>query len=262
MIQLTGVEVFGLHLFITVIVLAFAAELINALLGGGHGAILTPLLIMLGFKPLSVVPAVLLAEVVSGVLIGVAHHRLGNVDFRWRSNHLRVALLLGASSVVGVVVAVAVAVRLTTTILEAYIGVLILLVGFIMLFTLDKRFRFSWSKILALGVFAAFNKGISGGGYGPLVTGGQLLTGLNGKQAVAITSLAKSLACVTGIFSYFVLSKGTDWGLAPSLVVGAAVSVPFSAFIVKRMYERSLRVFIGVLTIVLGLSILAKLFLF
>ncbi|HEC81493.1 MAG TPA: sulfite exporter TauE/SafE family protein, partial [Thermoplasmatales archaeon] len=204
----------------------------------------------------------LLAEVVSGALIGVAHHKFGNVDFRWRSNHLRVALLLGLSSIIGVVIAVFIAVRLPTTVLETYIGLLILFIGVVMLFTLDKRFRFSWSKILALGVFAAFNKGISGGGYGPLVTGGQLLTGLNGKQAVAITSLAKSLACITGIVSYLILSKGTDWGLAPSLVIGAAVSVPFSAFIVKRMYERSLRVFIGILTIGLGLSILVKIFLF
>jgi hypothetical protein len=29
---------------------------------------------------------------------------------------------------------------------------------------------------------------MSGGGYGPVVTGGQLLSGVNGKNAIAITS--------------------------------------------------------------------------
>lgn len=261
MIQLTGIEVFGIHLFIAVILLAFAAELINALLGGGHGVLLTPLLIMLGFKPLSVVPAVLLAEIVGGTLVGVTHHRFGNVDFRWRSNHLRLALLLGVSSILGVMIAVFIAVRLQTKVLEAYIGVLVLLIGVIVLFTINKHFRFSWKKIVGLGVFAAFNKGISGGGYGPLVTGGQLLTGLNSKQAVAITSLAKSLTCFTGIVAYLLMSETTDWSLAPSLILGAVFSVPFSAFIVKKMYEKSLRMFIGVLTIVLGTLILIKILL-
>jgi len=31
---------------------------------------------------------------------------------------------------------------------------------------------FSWKRLIAIGLISSFNKGISGGGYGPLVTGG------------------------------------------------------------------------------------------
>jgi hypothetical protein len=262
MIELTAVELFGIHLFLLIIALAFATELANALLGGGHGILLAPLLLMLGFEPLSVVPSILLAELISGILLGIAHHRLGNVDFRWGSNHLRVALLLGMCSIVGVVIAVSIAIRLSAIVLEAYIGTLVLLIGIVTLFTIERRFRFSWKKIVGLGIFAAFNKGISGGGYGPLVTGGQLLAGLESKQAVAITSLAKSLTCFIGIVTYLLLSEIGDWNLAFSLTLGGVLSVPFSALLVKKMYEKSLRVFIGILTIALGVSILIKILFF
>ena len=40
---------------------------------------------------------------------------------------------------------------------------------------------------------ASFNKGTSGGGYGSVVTGGQLPAGVDGENAVGITSIAEGL---------------------------------------------------------------------
>ncbi len=261
MIDVMNVNLFGINLILYVILLAFVCELINALLGGGHGTLITPILLLLGFAPLSIVPSVLLAEIISGFLVSIAHHKIGNVDFRMNSAHLKVALLLGICSLIGVLLAVIVAVNIPIVVLEAYIGFLVLSVGVVILVTLNRKFKFSWKKIFGLGIFASFNKGISGGGYGPIITVGQILTGFNSKEAVSTSSLAKSLACVVGIIAYFVLSKDVNWFLAPSLIVGAVVSVPFSAFIVKKMYERSLRIFIGLLTISLGVATLIKIFL-
>jgi hypothetical protein len=261
MIEIFDINLFGINLIFSVILLAFICELINSLLGGGHGTIITPLLLLLGFAPLSIVPSVLLAEIISGFLVSVAHHKVGNVDFRMNSAHLKVALLLGICSVIGVLLAVVIAINVSTFILEIYIGLLVLSVGVITLVTLNRKFKFSWRKIFGLGIFAAFNKGISGGGYGPIITVGQILTGFNSKEAVSTSSLAKSLACLVGIIAYYVLSKDVNWFLAPSLIVGAVVSVPFSAFIVKKMYEKSLRIFIGLLTISLGVATLIKIFL-
>jgi uncharacterized membrane protein YfcA len=52
---------------------------------------------------------------------------------------------------------------------------------------------------------AAFNKGLSGGGYGPLVTAGQVVSGLPPKHAVAISSVAESFTCVVGLAAYLAL---------------------------------------------------------
>ena len=71
--------------------------------------------------------------------------------------------------------AVILAVNLPKLYLKLYIGFLILIIGIFIVATLNKNYTFSWKRITILGLIASFNKGISGGGYGPVVMGGQLL---------------------------------------------------------------------------------------
>ena len=113
---------------------------------------------------------------------------------------------------------------------------------------------------MALGVFASFNKGLSGAGYGPLVTAGQILTGTKSKHAVSITSLAKGVTSGFGVIAYFFLGGKISWILAPSLITGAVISVPFTAFFVKKMDYKSLRIIIGLITALLGLLTIIKVF--
>ena len=71
------------------------------------------------------------------------------------------------------------------------------------------EYPFSWWRIGGLGTLAAFNKGISGGGYGPLVTAGQVLSGIRGRNAVGITSLAEGVTSIVGFGIYFL--SGPSW---------------------------------------------------
>jgi len=83
-------------------------------------------------------------------------------------------------------------------------------------------------------LMAAFNKGISGGGYGPVVTSGQIMSGVKSKKATGITSLAEGLTCLVGVITYLIFTNhAIEWELAPSLVLGAVLSVPFAAYTVK-----------------------------
>jgi len=100
---------------------------------------------------------------------------------------------------------------------------------------------------------------MSGGGYGPVVTGGQILSGIKGNNAVGITSLAEGLTCVVGVIIFIVSPETVNWGLAPSLIIGALFSVPFSALVVKRMPTKTLKIVIGLITLILGLITLIKL---
>jgi uncharacterized membrane protein YfcA len=110
-----------------------------------------------------------------------------------------------------------------------------------------------------LGLVASFNKGISGGGYGPVVTGGQILSGVEGKSAVGITSLAEGLTCLVGIITYLLVSKNPiDWRLAPLIIAGAVFSVPLCAKSVKKISSRDLKLAIAVLTIILGVLTIMK----
>ena len=266
-----------------IITLAFMCEYMDSTLGMGYGTTLTPIFLLLGFGPMQIVPVILLSELASGLLAGFFHHREGNVDFKPRTTnisliiqkikslgcvesfkqgiplHLKVALLLAACSIVGTVVAVFVAVNIPRFWLKIYIGCLVTAMGVIILVCLGMEFRFSWKKIAFLGLIASFNKGMSGGGYGPIVTGGQILSGVEGKSAVGITSLAEGLTCLVGIITYvLVKSEPLYLRLAPWVIIGAVLSVPLCAKSVKLISTHKLKLMIAVLTITLGMFTLIK----
>ena len=103
---------------------------------------------------------------------------------------------------------------------------------------------------------------MNGGGYGPVVTGGQILSGVKGNNAVGITSMAEGLTCVVGVVVFVLSPELIDWKLAPSLIVGALCSVPFSTLIVKKLPTKALKISIGSLTLILGIVTLLKVFYF
>jgi len=180
----------ALELFLPIILLAFICEFIDSSLGMGYGTTLTPLLLLMGYNPLQIVPAILLSELFTGFGAAFFHHKFKNVNFKIGNSDLKVALIMGGCSVFGALIAVLLALSLPAFTVKLYIGVLVFIMGVIILATLNRSFPFSWKKIVGLGLLAAFNKGISGGGYGPVVTGGQILSGVKEKNAIGIASLA------------------------------------------------------------------------
>ncbi|MCF7907556.1 MAG: sulfite exporter TauE/SafE family protein [Candidatus Omnitrophica bacterium] len=273
----------SLGFIIGLMILAFVCEYMDSTLGMGYGTTLTPVLLIMGYSPLQIVPVVLISELFSGLLAGFMHDHEGNVNLRPKTldlriisqklkelghiecfkrgipKHLKVALLLALCSVVGTVAAVFLAVNLPKFWIKLYIGVLVLAMGIVILVCFNKSFKFSWKKIIGLGLVASFNKGLSGGGYGPVVTSGQILSGVEGKSAVGITSLAEGITCAVGILTYVLVSKShLDLRLAPFIIVGAILSVPFSAKSVKNVTEKKLKLAIAALTIILGLYTIIK----
>ncbi|KPK41107.1 MAG: hypothetical protein AMJ78_06385 [Omnitrophica WOR_2 bacterium SM23_29] len=267
----------SLGIIVAVVIFAFLFEYIDSTLGMGYGTTLTPILLIFGFKPLQIVPVILLSELITGLLAAFFHHREGNVNLKPKTIdlsiiigelksigfinslrrglpvHLKVAILLAVLSIVGTVAAVFVAINIPKFWLNLYIGCVVLSMGIIILFTMNKSYRFSKKKIAALGLVASFNKGISGGGYGPIVTGGQILSGIEAKSAVGITSLAEGLTCAVGVLTYILASKNPiDWKLAPYIIIGAVLSVPFSAVSIKKIQTKRLKLIVALLTIILG----------
>jgi len=269
---------FALHTGVIIILMAFVAEYFDSTLGMGYGTSLTPILLIMGYEPMQIVPCVLLSELLTGLAASIVHDRMGNVNLfpkelqnikisrlgffrnikQYIPIHLKISLLIGFCSILGTVVAVLIAVNIPTFYVKLYIGILISLMGILILVTSRMNFKFSWFKITALSILASFNKGISGGGYGPVVTSGQLLSGINGKNAIGITSLAESLTCLVGLITYFLTSNKMDWRLAPFLVIGGLLSVPLAGITVKKIKTNNLRNIIGVVTLILGLLTLYK----
>lgn len=250
----------GIETLLFILVVAFFCEYIDSSLGMGYGTTLTPVLLLINLKPLMIIPAVLLSELFSGILAGILHHHHGNVNLKLGSKHFKIALTLAICSILGTLIAVYTAITLPQKILESYIGLLVLTMGILILYHRNREYKFSYKKIIGLGTIAAFNKGMSGGGYGPVVTGGQILSGVKGKSAIGITSLAEGLTCLVGVTTYLLIKPDLDWTLAPYLVAGAVLSVPFATFTVKKLKTKKLKYIIGIVTTLLGLFTLIKAF--
>ncbi len=237
---------------------SLVSEYVDSALGMGYGTTLTPILLLLGLDPLHVVPAVLASEFVTGLVAARLHHTFGNVKFEHKTRASNTTLLLAGCGVVGTLVAVRLAVEIPRPLVGIYIGLMVTATGVLILVMNRRTIRFSWPRLGVLGVVAAFNKGIGGGGYGTLITGGQILSGLDPKQAIGITSLAEGFVALLGVTLYLVLTGPIDWRLSLALLSGALVSTPLAAFTVRRLQFRHLRTAVGVSASVLGILTLIQ----
>lgn len=246
---------------ILVFLVALACEYLDSSLGMSYGTTLTPILLLAGFAPLDIVPAILLSEALTGAAAGLLHQRDGNVNFLRDARARRTATLLIALSAAGAIAAATLAVKVSKESLTLFIASIIIAMGVIILLTIKRPFRYRPGGIVAIGAVAAFNKRLSGGGYGPLVTAGQVVSGLSSKHAIAITSVAESFTCVVGLAAYLGLGRAIHWGLTIPLVTGALLSVPIATLTVRRLPERGLRLIVGLVTLALGalaLSVVLK----
>lgn len=254
---------YGATVALSMFVAALVCEYVDSSLGMGYGTTLTPLLLLAGFDPMQIIPAVLLSEFVTGLLAAGCHHRDGNVNLIRDTAVRRTAMLLMALSAVGALGAVTLAVSVPTAVLKVLISVIVLSMGVVILATIRRKIRYRPANIVVLGALAAFNKGLSGGGYGPLVTAGQVVSGVKPKQAVAITSLAESMTCLIGLLGYIVahlwVGRVQDWSLVLPLLLGASLSVPMATLTVRAVPSKLMRVCVGVATCLLGVLALGRL---
>jgi len=240
------------------VVVAFFCEYVDSSLGMGYGTTLTPILLLLGYPPIVVVPTILFSEFLSGLTAGAFHRGFGNISLRRGSRDRGIVLVLAGTGIVGTVFAVYTAVNIPKTVLTGYIGAMVLAMGILVFLFRKVGIRFSWPRIVALGVISAFNKGISGGGYGPLVVSGQVLSGHETRNAIASTSIAEGLICAVGLSLYLVLNGRTgwfaeNWRFFLPIVGGAVAAAPIAAWTTRRVSERvDLRVVVAVVTCLLG----------
>ena len=257
---------YSAQMVLAVFLVSLFFEFIDSSLGMGYGTALTPILMLVfGFELHQIVPCILLSECLAGASAGLMHHHDGNVNFIRDKKARSTVVTLSILSVLGVLIGVQLAtLSIPKVFVKTLVAIIILSVGVLTLITARKRFRYRPGHMLALGAVAAFNKSLSGGGYGPLVTSGQVVSGLSPRQAVAITSIAESFTCLIGLATYaFVTAAGggnqPDWSLALPMALGALMSVPLATTAVRRMNERFLRTVVGAVTCCLAILMFCKL---
>jgi uncharacterized protein len=237
----------------TVILVAFVFETFDSAGGMGFGTALAPLLFVFGYAPLQVVPALMAAEAVTGVLAGMLHHEFRNIELAWRPpNEATGSLLLIAGlGALGAVASAAFAyflVPLPETLIKTYVAVLVLLMGGLMLVHhwVKPHKTYRPRRLVLFAALAGVNKGLGGGGYGPVITLGAVFAGIIEKSATAITALAEGVVSTFGILAFLAIGAAgvkVDLTLLPSLWAGAfpaAVIAPYAVRVVPNRIWRYL----------------------
>jgi uncharacterized membrane protein YfcA len=240
--------------------LSFASGTVDMCLGMGYGFTVTPVLLLLGYEPIQAVPAVLFASFMGGILSSLFNQLLGNVDFQVGGQAFRTAALIGGLGSVGAVVGAMLAVGIPEFLLTLYIGLLVSASGAFVLRSRGVSFEFTWFRIIAISVLGAFNKGLSGSGFGPIVTTGSLLSGIDEKASVSIQALSELPVSLVGFLTFIYVGTAVEWEVTTALVGGVVVAAPFAAWLVKQMDPERLRGLIGATALIVGLATLAKLF--
>jgi uncharacterized protein len=243
----------SLPLIPVIVFIAFVFETTDSAAGMGFGTGLAPLLFVLGYDPLQVVPVLLLSETLTGLVAGVVHHDVDNVRFSVRplNDEMKLLFLLvgtGSVAVLGSVVLTYFALGLSDVVIQTYVSILVLTMGVIGLLRAKLRTRITYRphRLVGFALLAGVNKGIGGGGYGPVVTLGQIFSGVYEKSAVAITTLAEGIVSLVGVFAFFLLfyyGVPVDVRLLPSIFVGgflAAIVAPYLVRVVPNAIWRYL----------------------
>lgn len=275
--------VITVELFLILFLLAFTCEFIDASIGMGYGTILAPLLIIIGFSPVDAVPAILLSQAFGGFTASFFHQQFNNVSYRGKSKDLKSVFIIVGFGVIAAIIAVFIAINIPKTYIKTYIGLLVVFMGAVLL--LNKTFTFSWQKMMVIGIFSAFNKALSGGGFGPVVTGGQILSGARPGRAVGVTTLSEGPICIVSFFLYIIMrvikevegpilempaskffsmifsTQLFQWELLIALLLGSIIVAPFAAF-TTRLTGEKLHKIVGILMLILGTLALGRIYLF
>ncbi|HON59383.1 MAG TPA: sulfite exporter TauE/SafE family protein [Smithella sp.] len=244
--------------FIVLVVLAMVMEFIDSFLGMMYGTVLSPLLILFGYDAKQVVPSILISQAIGGFVASYKHHQLQNANFQPGTIDHQVSTTVIWFGVFASLIGVFISVSIPSKFLNTYIAVLVIAIAVMIL--LNQTILMTSTKIYFLGFISAFNKALSGGGFGPLVAGGQLIfKDRSEKGAIGSTDFAEAPICLLS-FCLWLLIKGLPpLNLMIPVCIGAMVGGFFGPMALSKIKSRDLlKKCLGALVLIEGLWVLYK----
>ncbi|MFX1312724.1 MAG: TSUP family transporter [Promethearchaeota archaeon] len=263
-----------MELILFIIILAFLFESLDSMAGMGFGTALSPLLFLFGYSPLQVVPTILISEAITGVIDSFFDHEFKNVCYSFRplNDATKIALIIAFFGCVAIFTSIFLsyfAIKFPDFIIKTYVAILVIFMGvsgFIRVKLMKIKYSNTHPKMLiGFATLAGFNKGIGGGGYGPIITIGQIFSGVYEKSATAIVSFSESIVSFVGILTFLLISSAgvtLDLFLLPSIFTGGFIAALFAPYLVRVFPNKIWKYFIPIYAIGIGLFSLLKLFIF
>lgn len=250
--------------FAGLLLLAFVMEMIDNGLGGGFGTILSPLLVILGFQPKVVVPAILVSEMISGLWGGAWHIKFKNVNWKAVGFTLCGSLIaMGLATYIMAEYLSPAMLKYVISIFAVVMGIFVVVRSYLVkkLERMQDRHHPIWFSIM--GFLIGYQKGTSGGNYGPFSVTGYMVLGLSAATAIGTTTIAEGIACTLGVAMYSQIT-GIVLSMAAPLAIGAFIADPISAWANNRLKNKLTPPFhgrlIGLSMTLIGLVALLKTF--
>ena len=256
----------------TIVIAAFLFETFDSASGMGFGATLGALLFVLGYPAAAVVPTLLFSEAATGIVGGLFHNEFKNVEFGVGDDDsateatrvLGLVVGIGVAATVVSVVLAYLAIEVSGPLVQAYIGVIIVFIAGLTLFQniADFSGTYSQRQLIGFAALAGLNKGITGSGFGPVITLGQILSGIYEKSATAITSMSEGIVSLAGIITFLTITVagvGLDLTLLPSVFAGGFLAAIFAPYTVRVMPNRILQYVVPGYALILAVTLFADL---
>ncbi len=239
--------------------------------GMGGGALMTPLLILLGIRPVVAVGTDLVVMTVTKAVGAWQHRKLGNVDYRtvWR---LALGSMPGALMGVGILVALRDVAGISVDVfISRLLGGVLVLVGLVLLaryLTFKRHLSFPWAALLlakvcshrlflpVMGLLVGLLVGMSSVGSGTLLVAALSLTlrrpfaqiiGIDVTHGALLTAAAAAAHLAVGHVD-IPLTANILVGTVPGVVIGSRLSV--------RVPDRRLGTVVAMVILMLGVSLL------
>jgi len=230
----------------SVVLLAVVFEFLDASAGMGYGTAITPLLLVMGFDPKQIVPVVMIQQATAGMVGTFLHKEFANVEWKFKpmSETIKLTLFItvaGWAAIIVSITSVYAIFKLAKVWISLYVAILLVMMGLVSLLRSTKQRPYRPKMMIFWGALAAFNKGVGGGGYGPVVTIGGLMSGVPVKTMMAITALSEGSTCIVSIIVWLaMLGSGQiiDFLLLPSMMLGSMVAAVAAPWCTRALPEK------------------------
>ena len=243
---------------ILLILAAAIMEIVDSSIGMMYGTLLVPILILFNYEPINIVPAILISQAVGGISGTLMHHKNGNANFKGMTRDTKITLAMIIPGSLVVFIGTSVATVLPQILIKSYIAGLVLTMSILCITPIEYKYAM-WKQCL-VGLLAAFNKALTGGGFGPVTSTGGIMGGITARVSVATTTYAEVAICGLSYLSYLYITKSIgNMTFTVSLCIGALIGGLIGPFISAKISHSALRLCIGLLGVISAIWLIYRL---
>ena len=231
-----------------VILIGFAAQMVDGALGMAFGQISSTLLISTGVPPAAASAGVHTAETFTTAVSAISHVAHRNVDWRL---FFRLVIPGVIGGVIGAYVLTLGAERA-----KPFVLVYLTALGLYLFYRgIMHRHTERQPRIVGpIGLVGGFLDAAGGGGWGGIVTSNLLVQGSNPRKTIGTVNTAEFFLTVT-ISATFIFTLGWEAFTTATLglLIGGVCAAPFGAKVAKRVNPDTLLTFVGALLTLVSL---------